>query len=153
MVLSCDMDYIQYLREMVGKKPAIFVAAVVLIRDHSGRLLLQRRSDDGTWGVVGGIMNLGETVEEAARREVFEETGLKVGELALFGVFTDEHVYPGGNQTQTVSIVYTSDEIRGEPVADGEEGLELRYFDLDALPEPIFPPNLEMLTVIRKKLG
>lgn len=92
------MDYIQYLREMVGNKPAIFVAAVILIRDHSGRLLLQRRSDDGTGGVVGGIMNLGETVEEAARREVFEETGLEVGELALFGVFTDEHVYPGGNQ-------------------------------------------------------
>ncbi len=100
------MDYIRYLRGMIGNKPAIFVAAVILIRDSSGRLLLQRRSDDGTWGVVGGIMNLGETVEEAARREVFEETGL-----------------------------------------------ELRYFALDALPEPIFPPNLNMLAAIKEKLG
>ena len=41
------MDYIQYLREMVGKKPAIFVAAVVLIRDRSGRLLLQCRAARG----------------------------------------------------------------------------------------------------------
>ncbi len=147
------MDYIRYLREMIGDKPAIFIAAVVLIRDHSGRLLLQRRSDDGTWGLVGGVMNLGETVEEAARREVFEETGLEVRELMLFGVFTDEHVYPGGNQAVIVSVIYTSDDIRGEPVADGEESLELRYSALDALPAPIFPPNLEMLVVIRKKLS
>lgn len=147
------MDYIRYLREMIGSKQAIFVAAVVLIRDRSGRLLLQRRGDDGTWGVVGGIMNLGETVEEAARREVREETGLEVGELALFDVFTGEHVYPGGNQAVTVSVVYTSDDVSGSPVADGEESLELRYFALDALPEPIFPPNVEMLSVVKKRLG
>ena len=147
------MDYIRYLRGMIGNKQAIFVAAVILIRDSSGRLLLQHRSDDGTWGVVGGVMNLGETVEEAARREVFEETGLEVGELTLFGVFTDEHVYPGGNEAVNVSIVYTSDDIKGEPVADGEEGLELRYFALDALPEPIFPPNLNMLAAIKEKLS
>lgn len=116
--------------------------------DH---LLLQRRADDGTWGLVGGIMNLGETVEEAARREVFEETGLIVGELTLFGVFTDEHMYPGGNQAWTVSIVYTSDEIRGEPVADGEEGLELRYFSLGALPEPLFAPNKPILEAIQAR--
>ncbi len=147
------MDYIRYLREMIGNKPAIFVAAVIFIRDNSGRLLLQRRSDDGTWSVVGGIMNLGETVEEAARREVFEETGLEVGRLSLFGVFTDEHIYPGGNQAVNVSIVYTSDDVRGEPVADGKEGLELHYFVLGALPESIFPPNLAMLAAIKEKLS
>ena len=71
----------------------------------------------------------------------------------MFGVFTDEHVYTVGNQAQTVFIVYTSDDIRGEPVADEEESLELRYFALDALPEPIFPPNLNMLAVVRGKLN
>jgi ADP-ribose pyrophosphatase YjhB (NUDIX family) len=147
------MDYIQYLRGMVGNKPAIFVAAVVLIMDASNRLLLQRRADDGTWGLVGGIMNLGETVEEAARREVLEETGLTVGEVKLFGVFSFEHTYPGGNRAQTVSVVYTSDDIQGKPEVNDAEGLELRYFALGALPGNLFPPNVLILEAIQRRFA
>src|SRR5215213_6141534 len=90
------MPYVQELRAIVGQHPLILVAAGVLICNPAGELLLQRRSDDQLWGIPGGSMELGESAEETARREVWEETGLTVGELRLFGVFSGpemRHVY------------------------------------------------------------
>lgn len=148
------MDYIRYLRSMVGKEPVIMVAAGVVLFNDAGGLLMQHRADDGTWGLIGGFMELGETVEETARREVLEETGLTVGRLELFGVFSDPELltYSSGDRAQIVTVSYLTDEVSGTLQPDAE-GLELRYFALDALPEPIFPPNLKMLAVIRGKLG
>ncbi len=102
------MDYIRYLRNMVGHEPVIMVAAGVVILNAEGELLMQRRADGSGWGLVGGFMELGETVEEAARREVFEETGLSVGQLELFGVFSAPELltYPNGDRAQVVTISY-----------------------------------------------
>lgn len=68
--------YIMDLREVVGARPLILAGAGVIIVDNEGRILLQHRSDNGDWGIPGGSMELGESFEEAARREVLEETGL-----------------------------------------------------------------------------
>lgn len=136
------MDYVRYLRSMVGTKPVIIVSAGVVIFDASGRLLMQRRTDDGTWGLIGGFMELGKTVETAARREVFEETGLTVGALTLFEVFSSRELvsFPNGDRTQVVTVSYLTEEVR-ETLRPDIEGLELRYFALHALPEPLFAPN------------
>ncbi len=103
------MGYVADLRAIVGHRPLILVAAGALIQDNHGRLLLQRRADDGSWDIPGGAVELGETVEEAVRREVWEETGLEIGEMALFGVFSGPelfHTYPNGDQAYFVCIVY-----------------------------------------------
>ena len=115
---------------------------------------MQRRADVGTWGLIGGFMELGESLEAAARREVLEETGLTVGTLELFGVFSSAEIqtFSNGDQLQVVTVSYLTDEVSGTLQPDAE-GLELRYFALDALPEPIFPPNLNMLAAIREKLS
>lgn len=146
------MSYIRYLREMVGTQPVIMVTADVGIFNGEGELLMQRRARDGTWGLIGGFMELGEAVEETARREVLEETGLTVGRLELLGVFSSAErlTFPNGDQVQFVTIGYVSDEVSGT-LRLSEEGLELRYFALGALPEPLFAPNISILEAVREK--
>jgi len=139
------MTYIQELRAVVGSCPLIFVAAGALICNAAGDLLLQRRIDDQLWGIPGGSMELGESAEETARREVWEETGLVVDELLLFAVFSGaemEHTFPNGDQAAIVSVVYLAILAPGQAPTCGDESLELCYFSREALPTvPLSPPN------------
>jgi 8-oxo-dGTP pyrophosphatase MutT (NUDIX family) len=139
------MPYIQELRAVVGSRPLILVAAGVLICNAAGDLLLQRRTDDQLWGIPGGSMELGESAEETARREVYEETGLVVDELRLFAVFSGaemEHTFPNGDQAAIVSVVYLAAPAPGQAPMCGDESLELRYFSREALQGlPLSPPD------------
>jgi ADP-ribose pyrophosphatase YjhB (NUDIX family) len=82
------MDYIKHLRSMVGQEKVIMVVAGAFVFDKENRLLLQKRTDNGQWGLPGGFMELEETVQDTTRREVFEETGLHLGKLELFGIYS-----------------------------------------------------------------
>jgi 8-oxo-dGTP pyrophosphatase MutT (NUDIX family) len=139
------MPYVQDLRARVGQRPLILVAAGVLICNAAGDLLLQRRTDDQLWGIPGGSMELGESTEETARREVWEETGLAVGRLQLFAVFSGAnmyHVYPNGDPVAIVSVVYRTMTTQDDMAVRGAESLELQYFTREALPTvPLSPPN------------
>lgn len=143
------MSYVQELRAIVGHRPLILVGAGVLIVNEQGGLLLQRRTDNGLWGIPGGSLEINETTEEAARREVREETGLTVGEMTLFGVFSGGelfYVYPNGDQTAIVSIIYQTSDVEGEMRIDGDESLELRYFSVSELSTlELSPPNKAIL--------
>ena len=95
------MDYILQLRQYIGHRPILMVGAAVLILDERNRLLLMKRCDIRRWGIPGGAMELGEIVENAARREALEETGLEIGEMSLFGVFSGPELYykyPSGDE-------------------------------------------------------
>jgi mutator protein MutT len=130
------MSYVQDLRTLVGHRPLILVAAGVLILNESGRLLLQHRTDDGLWGIPGGTLELGESTEDAARREVLEETGLVVGKLTLFDVFSGRemfHRYPNGDEVAVVAVVYITSAVRGEMVVRNAESAALQYFSIDGL--------------------
>ena len=139
------MPYVQDLRAIVGQRPLILVAAGVLICNHAGDVLLQRRSDDQLWGIPGGSMELGESTEDTARREVLEETGLMLGALQLFAVFSGAamyHVYPNGDPVAIVSVVYRTAMPQGEVSICDTESLELRYFSRETLPTlPLSPPD------------
>lgn len=77
-----------------------------VICDRHGRVLLIRRSNEpfkGAYALPGGFVDVGETVEAASRREVFEEAGIRVGELQLVGVYSDPRRDPRGH---TVSVAY-----------------------------------------------
>ncbi|HCQ90626.1 MAG TPA: DNA mismatch repair protein MutT, partial [Clostridium sp.] len=84
------MNYVEELRSIVGHRPLILVGAVVIIIDNRNRILLQKRKTTsyGMWGIPGGLMELGESTEDTARREVLEETGLTVGKVKLIDVFS-----------------------------------------------------------------
>ena len=70
-------NYIMDLRRLVGHRPLLMPAASVILEDGDGRVLLQLRADNGLWCYHGGAVELDEVVEDAARRELREETGLE----------------------------------------------------------------------------
>lgn len=135
------MEYYKFLREYVGHRPIQLVGAGVLIyRDN--RILLQRRTDNHTYGKHGGIVDIFESVEECARRELREEINAKVGKLTLFGVYSGREQtveYKNGDIANYVDIVFITDELLSEPDPDKNETDDVRWFDIDDLPENINP--------------
>ncbi len=65
-------NYIVELRKVIGNRPLIACSACVIVVDDAERILLQRRTDNGLWGLPGGAMEIGETLEQTARREAYE---------------------------------------------------------------------------------
>jgi ADP-ribose pyrophosphatase YjhB (NUDIX family) len=116
------------------------VAAV--IRNGEGRILLQRRSDNGLWGLPGGSVEIGESVRDAILREVREETGLTVEIVRLIGVYSDPRIqivrYPDGNVVHYVSTLFACRIVAGE-LQTGDETLDLRFFDPTDLPDDLVP--------------
>ena len=118
------------------------VGAAILIVDDQNRLLLMKRSDSGCWGPPGGATEPGEVVEDAARRETFEEMGLQVGEMSLFGVFSGPELfykYPNGDEVYNVTIVYLSRDF-SDNIHLNAEHTEWRWFAPADIPDEISPP-------------
>lgn len=136
-------DYILDLRKLVGHRPLLQVGASVIVENEKGQVLLEKRTDNHCWGYPGGSVELDEVVEEAAKRELFEETGLVAEALQLFGVFSGKdlhYVYPNGDEVSNVDIVFLCKAWSGEVKLQTSEVSELRFFPADALPENLSPP-------------
>jgi 8-oxo-dGTP pyrophosphatase MutT (NUDIX family) len=143
------MEYIQSLRQHIGHAPILIIGAVVLIVDKQNRLLMMKRSDSGSWGLPGGAVEPGETVEEAALRETLEESGLRVEEMSLFGVFSGPecyYKYPNGDEVYNVTVAYLSREVSGDIRLNGEH-TEWGWFSLVDLPVDLSSP---IMPVVRK---
>ena len=125
----------------------VIVAAGVIVR-RGGAILLQRREDNGTWGLPGGALEPGETLEQTARRELLEETGLTAGALTLVDVYSGPGFvvrYPDGFAAYVVGATYTTDDPEGDLVVDGDETRALGWFDVGHLPDPINAYNRALL--------
>ena len=139
------MGYIMSLRKLVGHIPLLQVGASVVVVDECGRILLQLRSDNNTWGYAGGSVEIDENVEDTAKRELYEETGLIAKEITLLGVFSgkDMHnIYPNGDEVSNIDIVYICKNYDGELKCQLGEVENLKFFDISDLPINIFKPNL-----------
>lgn len=129
--------WVKELRDIIGTDLVVMIGAAALVTDNTGRILLQKRADNGKWGVPGGGMEPGEEPAQTAIREVYEETGLEVEIKRLIGVFGGkDHVraYPDGDQFAYISITFECRVIGGEINPDPEETLEARWFAIDELP-------------------
>lgn len=132
------MGYIKDIRKYVGHAPLMCCAAGAIIVNKKNQILLQKRSDSGLWGNPGGAIELGEKLEEALKREVFEETGLHIKNPKFFRIYSgeDEHmIYPNGDEVYYVNVIYIVNEYTGNLSINDNESLELRFFDLNELPE------------------
>lgn len=132
------MGYLQDLRRHVGHAPLIAVGATIVVTNDRQEVLLQRRADFGTWGLPGGAMEPGETLEETAQRELYEETGLRAASFRLLGVLSGPDtfiVYPNGDQLHSVIVLYRADQVTGTLQPLDGESLDLAYFPLDTLPD------------------
>ena len=149
-------DYLKNLRKLIGNTPILICGASVIVLNENNEILLQLREDSNCWGYAGGSVDINEVVEDAAKRELLEETGLVATELELFGIFSGEalyHVYPNGDEISAVEIVYLCRDYTGVPQADMVETLKVRFFSIDALPENLFTPNLPALQKLKEALA
>ncbi|MCJ7842508.1 NUDIX hydrolase [Lederbergia sp. NSJ-179] len=147
------MGYIMELRKIVGSRPLIMVGACVLLLNNDKEILLQLRKDNHSWGLAGGSLEPGESLEQAAKRELFEETGLKAKKLQLFHVFSGENFYyqyPHGDEVYNVITVYLCNDYEGELQNDEREVQDLSFFDMNKLPSNLSPPDVPILEYYRR---
>lgn len=150
-------EYIRDMRKRVGHIPLMQCGASVIVENERKEILLQLRTDNGEWAYAGGAVELYERVEDAAARELREETGLIADELELFGVFSGEYMkytYPNGDQVSNIDVVYICRKYHGTLRCEAGEVDRLGFFAADNLPEPLFGvnrPALEQYLRRRKK--
>lgn len=139
------IDYIPYIRSKIGHDRCLSVGLTTLIEDEKGRILLEKRTDNGKYCLPGGSIDLDETVTEGARREVYEETGILLDELHLFYIRSgskNQMVYPNGDVTDYVDLFFYAKVDSSKvslSIKDGES-TSLKFY----APEE-FPPSEEFM--------
>lgn len=123
--------YLQALRAKIGHDLLTLTAASACIFDDSGRLLLVNDAETGQWLLPGGGIDADEVPADAAARECWEETGLRVEIKKLLGVFGGPEfrvTYPNGDMAYYTTIAFEACVIGGSYRPDGVEIKDLRYF-------------------------
>ena len=136
------------IRQKVGHDLVIQCGASVIVLNSNNEMLLQLRKDNHCWSYAGGAIEPNEVVEEAAKRELFEETGLVADKLELYGVFSGpdcHYIYPNGDEVSNIDIVYVCKDYSGHLKCQVSEVLELHFFPLDQLPENLSPPVAKVI--------
>lgn len=145
-------DYVSEIRSKIGHM-AILNPVVTLIIYKEGKILLQKRSDNGTWAIHGGAIEPGEKYLETLKREIKEELNIEPINPILFGIYSGKelfNVYPSEDEVYALNHVFWCEEYKGNiDFTDGEvEGL--KWFDLNSLPENIFKINQPIIKDIKK---
>ncbi|MDR1703216.1 MAG: NUDIX hydrolase [Clostridiales bacterium] len=141
-------EYMQEIRKKVGHMTVMQCGASVIVENKNGDILLQLRKDNGCWGYAGGSVEIDEVVENAAKRELFEETGLTANKLELFGVFSGKdmhYIYPNGDEVSNIDIVYICKDYSGELRKQESEVYELCFYPVNKLPANLSPPNIKVM--------
>ena len=140
-------NYIREMRKLIGKRTLLLVGtSVIAVRD--GKVLLQRRADNGLWSYPGGCMEIDEEPEESAKREFLEETGYIAEELKLYGVFSGKRrhfTYPNGDEVYIVDLVYYCPKCIDSGNGHDHEVLEIGWFPLNDMPQDLAPTTEDIL--------
>ena len=141
------MARIDYLDDPAAPRANSIVPAVsVVVPDSQGRILLIRRVDNDYWSIPGGGMEPGESVREAASREVKEETGIDCDITGLVGIFSNpRHVaaYDDGEVRQEFSICLTGRILGGAPRTSTESS-EVKFVAVTELPGYQIHPSIRL---------
>ncbi|WP_409369644.1 NUDIX hydrolase [Lysinibacillus sp. 38-6] len=130
-------EYIKNIRKFIGTKPLILVGATVVVLNKNKQILLQLRADTKEWGLPGGAMELAESLEQTAERELFEETGLRAKNFKFLDLLSGQNLYfkyPHGDEVYNVISVYVAEGTYGELSMTDGESLDLQYFSPTDLP-------------------
>ena len=147
------MDYLKELRKRTDHMPLVLPHSVVILFNEKAEVLLEERADDGFFDFPGGGIDLKESAEDAARRELKEETGLTADELKLFKVYSGEithYVYFNGDEIYGVDLVYICHKYHGEMKPQLEEVKSLKFYDLKHMPEKMSIRNKQIIKDLLK---
>jgi 8-oxo-dGTP diphosphatase len=131
------------------QSPGIGIGVIVL---EQGKVLMGKRGEKSFfsdhWNLPGGKLELFESFEDCAKREVFEETGLRLKNLELVALHNDR--MPEVNK-HYLTLFFKAEVAGGElTVKEPEKMTDLAWFDLENLPSPIFPPSRNGLEKYRQ---
>lgn len=111
-------NYIRKMRSKIGHDKFIHPAARIIIENEKQEFLLIERSDNGQLGIPAGALEEGETIEACIRREVQEETGLRLLDLHVIGISSDPQTesveYSNGDQIQYFTVEFYSNKWEGK---------------------------------------
>ena len=137
------------LDDRISHIPFIQTGAAIIIRNESGHILLQERTDRNKWGLPGGCQDLGEDLRVTAVREAYEETGIKLdpNEIELIDTLSGKsrkNSYPNGDIVYNNTSLYLADvSISDESILKGDsETKRLRFFNPDEVPENLMDADL-----------
>jgi len=131
------------------KANSLVPAASVVVVDQDGRILLQRRTDNGMWALPGGVQEFGESLAGCGIRETREETGIDVEIVGIVGTYTNPgHVfaYDDGEVRQEFSICLLGRPVGGQ-LRVSDESTEVAWFT------PAEVDELPMVPSIRKRVN
>ncbi|WP_405851938.1 NUDIX domain-containing protein [Streptomyces sp. NBC_00090] len=130
-------DFIRELRETAGHQLLFLPGVSAVVFDDRGRVLLGRRSDNGMWAIIGGIVDPGEQPADCAVREVYEETAVHCvpERVVLVETLRKPVVYPNGDTCQYMDVSFRCRAVGGEARVNDEESTAVGWFEVDDLPE------------------
>jgi len=152
-------SYLWRLRQAVGNDLVLMPGAMVAVQRKDQRVLLTKRSDDGTWCLPAGAAEPGGSFARTAIDELAEETGVEVAERDLipFGCLSEAEAhtirYPNGDVTHCFALLFLARGWRGDPIPDGVESTEAGFFELETPPEPLHSPTAHALALLAVYLG
>ena len=119
-------------------RPAVTADCVVITKEEQPKVLLIQRGADpykGYWAFPGGFMNMDETTEQCAIRELEEETGLRVSNVHQIGAYSKVDRDPRG---RTITVAYLAIIDKPAQVTCQDDAANAEWFPLSALPELAF---------------
>ena len=131
-------SYIGQIQSKFGANMVMVPGVRVIVRDASGKILLIRYSDTGEWGIPEGSIELYESVIDAARREVFELTGLSVGLLKPFAFYSEPRYqmeFAEGETLQQFTMAFFTEDFSGELLKESDEISDIGFYFFNSLPE------------------
>ena len=132
------MGYISDIRKYVGHMPILTAGVGLLVFNDEKKILMQLRTDYNEWGFPGGAMELGESFEDVAKRELKEETNLEADELKLIRVLSGKETYreyPNGDKLYDITAIYVVKKYHNDIMINDNESDKLEWFDINNLPK------------------
>jgi ADP-ribose pyrophosphatase YjhB (NUDIX family) len=142
------IDYILELRRRVGSMPINLCAVGTIVLNEKNEILLIHRSDNSCWSLPAGCLELGESIEDGARREVLEETGLVLRRIEFVGVYSGKNMhytYPNGDEIYAVTSVFKSNDYIGTITPDGVESKDVKFFNKNDIPQHLHKPDIPVI--------
>lgn len=144
-------DYVSEIRKKIGHMP-IFNPVVTLIIYKDGKILLQKRTDNGTWAIHGGGIEPGEKYLESLKREIKEELNIEPINPILFGIYSGKelfNIYPNRDEVYALNHVFICENFEGTIDFNDGEVNQLKWFDINDLPDNIFKINKPIINDVK----